>query len=388
MIPSKVLTKKELYKDLTFLEERIIKLHPNPFFNISKKKFRDEIDQIRENKNCIKLSDFAFIIMMILAQLKDSHTKLSPSDIYLGDKNYPISIRYFKNGYYIIKSKNDEKDLVGQKIVAINGISTTKIENLIKPIIALENDISLTYYLPQYLIEPSVFSYFKLTPTDPIIISLNDVNGKKSKIEIYPENHSVKLYSQVTSTKGADETLLEKDIYWLKEYKNNKSLYLQYNSCKEKTNLKIKDIVKNTNWEIFNWFVIDFRNNSGGDSDVLLPLISHLKSLSKKIRIVLLVSEKTFSSAIINTIALKHLSRSVSIGSKPHGSPTHFGELDDFILPNSELQIEVSTKLFVEEDYKFGESFIPDITVETPIHDYLKGIDTQWRYFMDNTDIL
>jgi hypothetical protein len=87
------------------------------------------------------------------------------------------------------------------------------------------------------------------------------------------------------------------------------------------------------------------------------------------------IGRKTFSSAIINTVDFTNLAEVVTVGEGTGGRPNHFGEIKRFVLPESKLVVNHSTKYFtlVEEDVP---SILPQFLAPISFDDYMRGIDS------------
>ena len=87
-----------------------------------------------------------------------------------------------------------------------------------------------------------------------------------------------------------------------------------------------------------------------------------------------IVGRETFSSAIINTLDFTKNNNTIVVGEGTGGRPNHYGEILRFVLPESKLVVNHSTKYFtlLEED-------VPTITphIEAPI---------SFEQFMNGTD--
>jgi hypothetical protein len=86
------------------------------------------------------------------------------------------------------------------------------------------------------------------------------------------------------------------------------------------------------------------------------------------------VGRKTFSSAIINTMDFLTNSDALSVGEETGGKPNHFGEVKRFVLPESKLVVNYSTKYFtlVEKD---TPSILPDLPAPISFEQYMRGTD-------------
>jgi C-terminal processing protease CtpA/Prc len=124
-------------------------------------------------------------------------------------------------------------------------------------------------------------------------------------------------------------------------------------------------------------FIIDIRNNGGGNSSIFTPMLQELKrreALNHKDRLFVIIGRRTFSSAVLNAIQLRNQTQAVFVGEPSGGRPNHFGEVRMFMLKHSRLPVTYSTNYFTtsQED---TDSFYPDIPVELSIQDFLNHHD-------------
>lgn len=100
-----------------------------------------------------------------------------------------------------------------------------------------------------------------------------------------------------------------------------------------------------------------------------------------------LIGEATFSSAIINAVELQEMGIPL-VGEPASGSVDHFGSVSGFSLPNSGIQIGVSSKYIdlgtlLDADAGRGvESLEPDIAVPQTMADTLAGRDTAVEWLL------
>lgn len=91
-----------------------------------------------------------------------------------------------------------------------------------------------------------------------------------------------------------------------------------------------------------------------------------------------LIGPSTFSSAMKLANAIADFDLATLIGEETGGNPNAFGEVYLFDLPNTRLQIGVSTKRFVRAngDASYRGGVLPDIEIKPSQEDLRKGVDT------------
>ncbi len=137
-----------------------------------------------------------------------------------------------------------------------------------------------------------------------------------------------------------------------------------------------KEIFKELKKEEVDRFVFDMRFNSGGNSAQGTKFIQKLckTKLRGEGKFYVIVGRKTFSSAIINTVDFMKNCEVVLVGEETGGRPNHFGEIKRFVLPESRLVVNHSTKYFtlLDED---KPSIAPDVVAPMTFGLFQKGID-------------
>jgi len=122
--------------------------------------------------------------------------------------------------------------------------------------------------------------------------------------------------------------------------------------------------------------VFDMRFNGGGNSSQGTRFIQKLlkTKLKGEGELYVIVGRRTFSSAIINTMDFLQNSDALSVGEETGGKPNYFGEVKRFVLPESKLVVNYSTKYFtlVKEDVP---SIVPELPAPISFDQFMNGID-------------
>lgn len=375
--PMKTLSKDEIKVDIQILRKRLEEIHPNPYKYISKASFDSLLEKAIETSKDIK--DLGLSLMSILPRLKDGHTYLGLSDEVLGTENFMFKFHYFDKGYFLTESSEELSHYLGSELLSINKIPIKEIEKRVSIFIPQENETSIKYYLSSKIVEPHILEFVGIKTNDKIQLALNH-RGKEESVAISPQDYSNKTLYLRDSLPNLEDTLIQKDTYWFKILPDLNAFYFQYNECKSNENLSIEKVTSEFKNSELKTFILDLRNNKGGDSDILKPLINYLKKHDRKYRKIVLTGSDTYSSAIINLLQFSSIPNTTSIGEIPHGNPTHYGEQESFSLPNSKLKICTSSKIFKFKGYKLGESFKPNYIINTDIKKLSKGIDTQIEF--------
>jgi hypothetical protein len=255
-------------EDIEFLKENLIKKHKNLFFNISRKEFDSRIDKLKSMIGELDYEEMKVEISRVVASIGDAHTSVAfPANKYL-----PIKFYWFKSGIYIIRTSETYKKLLFKKVIAIEDIKMDKILHELSEIISFENEYFFKAQSMKYmqvaevlyglLISDSMDNIKITTEYNTVTVNINELKYSDSQLPLY--------------ARRSDENL------WYEYLEDKEELYIKYNYCREDENKKISTkiteiidfIEKNSICKI----TIDLRNNLGGDSRLLEPLLCYIKN--------------------------------------------------------------------------------------------------------------
>lgn len=380
-------------EDIEYLAKNLEKRHKNLYHTISKEEFANEIENMKKNLNNLTSIGKFVELKSIVAKVGDGHTRIS-YDIPLNW--FPITLQSFDDGIYVIECTSGYEEILGTRLVGING---TRVEDVIADMMKMishDNEIDLLsevefnircadflkYYNVIDRVESASFDFEKLTG-ERISVSLDSYYHKErptdwlSIIDKYESINNI-LYTQNIN-----------DIYWYKYFEEDNLVYFQYNRCMEDKNRPIKEFISELldfcKDNQVNKFVFDVRNNGGGNSRIIEPLIEGLarnELINQHGNLYVVIGESTYSSAILNTLKLKNETNAILIGKATGGRPNHYGEIKAFNLPNSGLTVWYSTKYFQHSDVD-TDSIYPDIEVENSFEDFINGIDLVMKKILD-----
>lgn len=377
-------------KDLNYLQQALPKKHVNLFFRISEEEFNKEINDLKESINTLNDDEIVDGIYKIVASVGEGHTKAYKDFL----KKYPLQFYYFNDDIYLINTIDKYKEALNCKLTKINGIDIQSIKNTLLPLIANENEATIKKRLPTYLNVPGVLHGVKIIDDiDSTKFTFENGDGKVFDLQIdaleTDKNHEEFIVSEEKDDSYPLYMQKRNLNYWYKYLEHEKTLYFKYNQCspdEEAGNITdfTNDILNFIDNNSVEKFVIDMRNNSGGTSGYLDPIIEDIKerNINNKKKLFVIVERETFSAAIVDACKLREETNATFVGSPTSGKPNHYGELKEFKLPNSKIFIGYSTKKF-EISKDEGDSLIPDHIVEVSMDDYLNKKDPVLDYILN-----
>ncbi len=371
-------------EDIDYMVKVLENNHKNLFHTIEKREFYEEVEGLKREINNLSNGEIIYELKKIVAKVGDGHTKVQ--DYLFLEEVLPIVLEKYKEGYIIIGATKENEDLIANKLLGINGVEITKIEEKINESISRDNEVSLNATFTHYL---TFVDYLKIIGVveDKVILNLLTEEGENIEKEvkvISVDNYPKDWVNLVSKYSDSAKTLQYRyfNNYYAFEYIADKELlYIQYNQCSSDENYPIDEFIKDVSAFIennqVNYLLFDMRNNSGGNSNLVEPLIKKIKKdkrINKEGHLFVAIGKNTYSSAILNTLKFKEETKAILIGRKTGGSPNHYGEILSFNLPNSGLILNYSIKYFKSSDL-YGNTITPDIILDNSLFSILKGSD-------------
>lgn len=375
-------------KDLNYLKEALPRKHPNLFFKISEKEFESKIDTLKNSVKDLNDDEICAGICEIVASIGDAHTKANIDY----SKRYPVEFYYFNKDIYLINTTNEYKQALNCKLIKVNNLDINKVEKLLEPLIAHENEANIKKTLPSFFSRPDILhGKGIIDDIENVNFTFQNSEGKEFNLNVKPlDVENSKIDFIITDYDKTYPLYMQNSNsnYWYKYIEDKNILYFKYNQCvydegSGDIDELIKEMLKYIDNKKVDKFVIDMRNNSGGSDGYLMPLIEGIKKryINDNNKLFVVVGRQTFSSAVINASQLREETNAKFIGEPTSGKPNHYGQVNKFQLPNHKIQIRYSTKeISVFKDN--SDSFTPHKTIEVSINDYVNKKDPVLEYIL------
>jgi hypothetical protein len=396
-------------QDVRYLGTQLVRLHVDAFHATNREAFEHGIAALEAAVP--ELSDTEIVLQMlrITASIGDAHTRaVPPSSIPLD--LYPLRLRWLKDGFYVTGADEPYQDAVGAKVVEIGNTPIENAFDAVAPYVAHETETGLRDSVWLYLLSPEILHTLGvLDGAQPGRYTFERSSGARLTLDLTAV--SADGYFAIEETLPAGEPLYRQrpdEFYWFEHLASERMVYVHYRRCQDMEALPLSDVVDEAfaliDAQDVTRLVIDLRDNGGGDSEHIQPLLKALAqrpALDRDGHLFVIVGRGTYSSAMLNVVELDHRTNALFVGEPPASVPDHYGQAASFLLPNSHVRIDYSTKHFPmtrlaagerlsagdwlgvlgygSVRFPFGDGgsgpFVPDVPVEPTIDDYLTGRD-------------
>ena len=378
--PPETASDVELY--LTELE----RIHPNPYHAISKADYRAAADRLIARLPELDDDQLMVELLRLVALLgeRDGHANMHPfSDHRRVLHLYPLATYEFADGVYVVAAPG-RPQLVGHKLVAIDGKPIADVLRLVDPLVTYDNALSRASHRNPYLVSAEILHGLGITPTAARAVF--SVEGS-ADTAITP----VTAGAYITALRPAYPNFLDgmpkraKPLFvqkrgtsqWLTTIDRDRSVYFAYNTVQGYP-MEIADrLVRLARRPKTRRVIIDLRNNGGGDINTYPYLLQSLKSraVNKRGKLVVLIGRTTYSAAVHFAVDLKRGTRAIFMGEPTGGSPNHYSDTDPVPLPVSGYTINIPRIHFEKLPGQSGLQLDPDVAVALTGADFFAGRD-------------
>lgn len=387
-----VITKKEALEDLDYAMKYLKKLHPKLLKNMPTE-IQEQYDIVKndlKNNDTITVNYLSKQIESVFSKLNDAHT---------------IVVGYY-NDYHTLKdmeTHNKNKEV----LTKINDINIKELYE--------QNKKYYSYEMEEYGLKQFKNDLITLEGLDKLGINTEEIkytfeqNNKEKEYTYKKEDYLTKEEYNNYNNIGPKP---EKSFVTYEIDRENNIAILYLDKCKYNDEYKrvLKDFFEKIKENNIKNITVDLRNNGGGSSNVIIEFLKYidvneynivkyehrigpitLKSKKPTIKnkknknsfdgnIYVLTSIDTFSSAMLFSQYIKDNNIGTIIGETSSNNPNGYGEVVEFLLPNSNIYMQISTKKWYRINQNTEEEFIePDIKCESKeaifkLYDKVKSI--------------
>jgi hypothetical protein len=382
-------------EDINFLSSELPRKHKNLFFHKNKEDFFKEIASLKTDIEFLSDYEIKLAIAKIVASIRDAHTSVP----LLINLLLPLELYWFSDGIYVIAAPLEYTDILYCKIKKVNKIAIDEVIRILRSIISYENETYFKSQLPKYF--PAIELLYDLgivNDIDGLELTFEDKNKEIRTLEIKSfrlkesrEKLSIINADLISSNNLPLYRIDSHKHYWFQYIDTYKIVYFKYNVCRDMLPTDVgtfcKKLIEFIEDHPVEKLIIDLRNNFGGNSSLLdsfIDDINHCSKINKKGSIFVIIGRETFSSALLNALALKENTSAIFLGEPTGGKPNCYGEVQRFTLKNSKLIVCYSTKYYktIEDDNL--PSFLPDINIALTIQNYINNEDPCLDYIISN----
>jgi hypothetical protein len=372
-------------------------------------RFRERIQALRAGAPTLDDARFFLDVAAAVALSGNAHTNVDAASWRAKLASSPVRFAWFPEGLFVVRAMAGHEDLLGARVISIDGRAPEVLEREAKPYFAgIEAYVRTASPL---LLEspPALNALHPDASPAHLDLRVEDAGGmaRDVRLDAVPAARAPKASKPgriLSPVPLADEggqwrALLDpadalpslrepQHVTHAETLAGGSTLYLHLwrvrNDSGERLGDRIAAALGPADAPPWRRIVLDLRFDAGGDyPDAYAALRSIPRRLAADGRLVILTDETTFSAAIIAAVLARHFTgpRAVVMGSGPGDRLEFWAEGVPARLPNSGIEIGVSTGY---HDWSHGcrelRCWWPDFYYDVAGGDLLPGIPVRWRF--------
>ncbi|MCR9243547.1 MAG: tetratricopeptide repeat protein [bacterium] len=414
-------TTEQWRDDLAFVVNQIKTTHPDHARRIPAEAFDELASKLHDDLPGLNEREAAIRMMALVASIRDGHTYLRPHQLPSFRHFVPLRFFRFSDGLFITCALPDAKDLIGVEVLRIGKYDATKALDLLATVVSSDNawghfegashlssaDVLAGLGIIDSVAElPLVIDDGSGEPREVVIrtVAPQSTRGRfdylqaRRETEWPPPGRGVTAFAALrrrqdfysrTPEENSDLPVHARghSAYWHQHLPEHDTVVMQINTVTRRRSAA-GETFENTYKEMFRFidennvgkFILDLRFNTGGNGDILLPFVHELikrdRSINRSGRLFALVGRRSFSAAVVLLGELSQHTHVILAG-EPAGAPLNFfGDNTAIELPNSRMQLWVSTRYWQLSTWDDRSSHLPiEIPAEFSSTDYFGGLD-------------
>jgi Peptidase family S41 len=378
--------------DVRELGKSLEQLHPDPFRSVSKQRFTAEVSSLAQRAGTLSRNEVLVGMLRVIALLgpRNGHTGLFPGDSHTSALHlYPVRLYHFADGMYVVDAI--DRSLVGRRLVAVEGVPTERLLELVEPLVPRDNASNLRGLLPHFLLTAEVLD--GLGVVDGIAgadFTLQRRDGARSDVALAPV--AARRYTSRFADPmfGHNPSILpgaSRPLYlsgsarplWARTIANGRAVYVGFNSVRTPTPAMLRKIERLVKAKGVRRVIVDVRLNGGGDNTTYLPLTSLFASpaVNKRGRLYLLIGRGTFSAAGNFSAEIDRATRAVIVGEPTGGGVETYGDTFPVHLPTVGWTVRIAARYHERKKSRSDRRLAvePDIPLELSSAQYFAGGD-------------
>lgn len=360
-------------QDINHLAHNLPLLHVDAYRKQSEDTFKEKVEALKTRLPDLQDHEIVAGIMHIVAGLEDTHTSCWRP--LLDMKRFPLQLRWFDDELYVVGANASASRALGQRLVSVG---TTAVDEAAERV---------SVYLPhgnrwdRQEHEAALLAVSDLLHASGILDNRN--RGRFTFMKSDGGTFTIELTASLWTEwiSDAPPPLYRRspeDYFWMKHLDDTDILWIRINICAGLDDFAefTKDTMALIDHGLVDTIVMDWRGNSGGNSLVFQPMQEGLRKRTKEkgLRLYGVIDHGTYASALVNALHFKRELSATLLGEPTGDRPGNQGEVQSFVLPNSKLTVQYSTRYFTL-DSEEKEALMPDILLSPTLEDCLSGRD-------------
>ncbi len=395
-LSSQTITALQWQDDLKFLQKTVHTDYPFLFKKVTAQKFDAAVTDFHAAIPELQEHEIIVGFARIIALFQYGHTRMGLNDGPTPFHKLPLRLQQFSDGIFIVSGHKVHADVVGAKLLEIEGKPIEKVMEAVYPVVPVENEQFFKAYGINSALLPEVLHAQGIT------------DSLKKELEVTLEKEGKRFLRSITATADMDfplqygEVQPESDwvsardlsnppyylknldkIYYYEYLPKQKALYVRQSQIQDDPSEPIPDFYD----RVFRFireneverFILDLRLNGGGNNYKNKPVITGIietQKINKTGKLYVIIGRRTFSACQNLVNELSNYTNVIFIGEPTAENINFYGDNKKVVLPNSKMPVYLSFAWWQDKpQWENGPYTRPDIAVEPSFAEYAANKD-------------
>ncbi|MCX2719639.1 hypothetical protein [Lentiprolixibacter aurantiacus] len=400
-------TSEQWQEDLRFLQKTIHEDYPFLFKKITAEDFDASVNNLYKQIPQLQEHEIMVGFARIVSSIEYGHTVFGFWEGIIPYHQLPVVLYNFNDGIFIQGAHKDYKDILGAKVVAIEGKPIAEVLELMRPVVPAENDQFVKAYLVNYLTHPEFLHAQKVMPVLKNNISLTlEKEGRQFektiqavKAERFPRRYGMVVPSEtwLESRDLSKTPLYLKNldrIYFYEYLPDSKTVYVRHSQIQDQEGQDIPAFYA----EVFDFIekndveklILDVRLNGGGNNYKNKPIVTGIiksEKINKPGKFMVIIGRRTFSACQNLVNELSNYTNAVFVGEPTGENINFYGDNRPVQLPNTQINAYLSFAWWQDKpQWENADWTTPHIAVDMSFEQYRNNEDPVLQAALDFSD--
>lgn len=406
-VSTKKLTAADWQSDLRFLQQTVHKDYSFLFKNIKAADFDAEVEKLYKAIPTMKENEVLAGFARIVASFKYGHTDIGWRESPIKYHVAPVNFYWFNDGVYAEGADKKYENIVGAKLIKVEGMPFEEALAAIKPLVPAENDQYFKAYGMDHITIPEALHAQKISKELKQSVTYTfEKDGKTFDQTItamdafrFPRQYGfVKPNEQWISARDQSATPnyiknLDK-IYYYEYLPASKTLYVRHSQIQDDKDEAIPAFYKN----VFDFvekndvekLVLDVRLNGGGNNYKNKPIVTGIiesKKINKPGKLFVIIGRRTFSACQNLVNELSNYTNAVFVGEPTSENINFYGDNRRVELPKTKLPVFLSFAWWQDKpQWENAPWLAPHLAVQMSFDEYKTNKDPVLEACLNFTD--
>lgn len=224
--PTTMTREARWHEDLKALAELAEKAKPFQDQSAKRQAFERAIAQLDADVSHKSEEQMLTAVMRAVAMAEDSHTSVNFARYRV--HWFPFQVYWFQEGFYITDVTKGHEELLGARLMKINGQPAERVAKKLSDLIAHENDSVFRAFVPWHLTCAQILEGLGITKESQAAFTFRLANGQTAERMLEPTSD----HNWISFHGGGERRYAKPELnYWFEPLAAEDAVYFQYRHC-------------------------------------------------------------------------------------------------------------------------------------------------------------